>query len=75
MIKKHVDRKSMTERLSSKLMVAFVLGLRGSASISSRFGGRGTNTGSASLHDEVAGPFTLHNVEDGKEAENEDCHV
>lgn len=65
----------MTSRLSSKLMIALVLGLGGSTSIGCGFGGRGTSAGSASLHDKVAGPFALHDVEDGKEAENEDCHV
>lgn len=56
-------------------MIALVLGLGGSTSIGCGFGGRGTSAGSASLHDKVAGPFALHDVEDGKEAENEDCHV
>lgn len=66
---------SMTSRLSSKLMIALVLGLGGSTSIGCGFGGRRTRAGSASLHDEVTGPFALHDVEDGEEAENEDSHV
>ena len=65
---------SMTSRLSSKL-IALVLGLGGSTSIVCGFGGRRTRAGSASLHDEVPGPFALHDVEDSEEAENEDAHV
>lgn len=59
------------KHLSSKLMIAFILGLSGSASISSRLGGRRASAGGVCLHDEVTGPFALHNVEDGEEAENE----